>query len=197
MRLSIALATTITLAACSSEDATMSATYVDAGGIETASEASVATDAHPTEDAAPEASQDAAETSTVDTSTKPPVCAPGKQEYCACVGGKPGAQICKDDGSGWEPCECPEAPDAGVDAVADTGAVDSGEPDAGADAAPKTIQCKDRTCNLEVRCTGPGNVVVSVPGCCTSLNTCGMRLPAQPLVCDDVLKPIDPSLFCH
>lgn len=34
------------------------------------------------------------------------VCTPGKQETCACPGGASGAQACKDDGSGFEKCQC-------------------------------------------------------------------------------------------
>lgn len=179
MRLAIALAAAITLVACSSEDATMEATYVDAGGTETALEASVATDAHSTEDAAPESSQDAAETSTADTSTKPPVCAPGKQEYCACVGGKPGAQICKNDGSGWDPCECPEAPDAGVDANV---VVDSGALDAGSD-AETTFTCGTHTCQRVIHCV-ISEATIDYPGCCSALSECGGYQPA--LGCNNI-----------
>jgi len=38
-----------------------------------------------------------------------PVCSPGKQDACACGGGVTGYQRCKDDGSGWEACVCPDA----------------------------------------------------------------------------------------
>lgn len=34
------------------------------------------------------------------------VCAPGKVEACACPGGGQGAQACRQDGAGWEACEC-------------------------------------------------------------------------------------------
>jgi len=37
------------------------------------------------------------------------VCEPGKQVDCACPGGSAGAQRCRDDGSGWEACICPDA----------------------------------------------------------------------------------------
>jgi len=33
-------------------------------------------------------------------------CVPGRQEACACPGGGAGAQACKQDGSGYEPCNC-------------------------------------------------------------------------------------------
>lgn len=52
------------------------------------------------------------------------VCAPGKQEACACPGGVEGAQRCRDDGNGWEGCVCP---DAGVGGAAGSdGGTDAG-----------------------------------------------------------------------
>jgi hypothetical protein len=44
------------------------------------------------------------ENSTPDASIK--VCAPGQQIECACPAGAKGAQACKDDGSGYERCDC-------------------------------------------------------------------------------------------
>ena len=38
-----------------------------------------------------------------------PVCVAGQQVACACLGAAEGVQACKDDGSGFEACEC-EAP---------------------------------------------------------------------------------------
>lgn len=59
----------------------------------------------------------------------PMVCAPGKVEACPCPGGGQGAQACRDDGSGFEPCEC---------SVGDGGSGGSGgaPADAGTDAPP-------------------------------------------------------------
>lgn len=34
------------------------------------------------------------------------VCVPGQQVECACPGGVPGAQACREDGGGFGPCEC-------------------------------------------------------------------------------------------
>jgi hypothetical protein len=34
-------------------------------------------------------------------------CTPGQQVECACPLGIEGAQACKEDGSGYEPCQCP------------------------------------------------------------------------------------------
>lgn len=47
-----------------------------------------------------------------DPEDPPPVCVPGRQESCACVGGAQGAQICNSNGTGFGPCACPR-PDAG------------------------------------------------------------------------------------
>ena len=33
-------------------------------------------------------------------------CTPGKQELCLCLGGEQGVQTCRDDGSGFDACEC-------------------------------------------------------------------------------------------
>lgn len=42
------------------------------------------------------------------TVSKEPICAPGKTEACACVGGlTQGVQSCNAEGSGWNVCECP------------------------------------------------------------------------------------------
>lgn len=70
------------------------------------------------------------------------VCAPGAQVACACPGGEDGAQRCRDDGTGWEACLCPDASvgphDASQDAeleASEDGPVETGqdaadEPDA-------------------------------------------------------------------
>jgi hypothetical protein len=34
------------------------------------------------------------------------LCVPGKQDFCACPGGKQGIQACLQDGSGYGPCDC-------------------------------------------------------------------------------------------
>ena len=66
------------------------------------------------------------------------VCAPGTTNICLCPGGETGAQSCKDDGSGYDPCQCgdapadagpaedAEAPDATPEADAEPPVVDSG-----------------------------------------------------------------------
>jgi hypothetical protein len=46
----------------------------------------------------------------------PPLCLPGAQVACACVGGSTGAQVCALDGRSLGPCGCPGA-DAGTDAA--------------------------------------------------------------------------------
>jgi len=66
------------------------------------------------------------------------VCEPGQQVECACPGGSAGAQRCRDDGSGWETCICPDAAvDASHDAPAD-GSIDVGA-DADADSDSESV----------------------------------------------------------
>lgn len=36
------------------------------------------------------------------------VCEPGDQKSCDCIGGEEGVQVCRENGSGWEKCDCPE-----------------------------------------------------------------------------------------
>ncbi len=52
--------------------------------------------------------------------TTPMVCDPGRQVECACLGGDKGAQVCADDGSKFEPCQCPVEPEAGADAESES-----------------------------------------------------------------------------
>jgi hypothetical protein len=59
-----------------------------------------------------------------------PVCAPGAQVRCACVGGGDGAQVCADDGARLGPCVCS---DTGVPVV-DVAVVDVPRLDAAVDA---------------------------------------------------------------
>ena len=51
------------------------------------------------------------------------LCIPGQQLECACPGGTVGAQACRDDGSGYLPCDCsaPAPADGGSDASSDGG----------------------------------------------------------------------------
>lgn len=70
-----------------------------------------------------------AEPGTGGSSQPPPMCEPGRQVSCPCVGGEDGVQSCRDDGSGWTPCECPAPPETGG-----TG----GEGGAGGDEIPAT-----------------------------------------------------------
>src|SRR5690606_1456953 len=59
----------------------------------------------------------------------PMVCAPGKVEACACPGGGMGAQACREDGSGWGPCECGDAGSGSAGGSGgDGGAGGSGDP---------------------------------------------------------------------
>lgn len=61
-----------------------------------------------------------------------PVCTPGAQVACACVGGALGAQACAADGRSFGACACPDAGAALDVTTLDTGAADVGSPDTGA-----------------------------------------------------------------
>ena len=60
-----------------------------------------------------DAAAGSAGTATGGTGGGTPVCAPGKQEACACPGGAQGAQKCNATGTGYGDCACPDSPDAG------------------------------------------------------------------------------------
>jgi hypothetical protein len=64
-------------------------------------------------------------------------CTPGRQVACACPGGSDGAQVCRDDGTGLEPCQCPDAGGGPPDASADREADASPEPADGPAADPE------------------------------------------------------------
>lgn len=61
-----------------------------------------------------------------------PSCTPGETQQCFCPSGEEGAQVCKSDGSGFEPCNCGAA-DAGLDAddgeSPEDGGTDTSEPE--------------------------------------------------------------------
>lgn len=58
------------------------------------------------------------------------MCEPGEQQECACPGGAQGAQACRDDGSGWEDCICPDD-DGGTDDGATSDGGSTGDDDTG------------------------------------------------------------------
>ncbi len=59
-------------------------------------------------------------------STDVSVCEPGRTTACACTDGSQGAQVCEDEGLGWEACVCdPPATDTAQTATQDT--ADTGE----------------------------------------------------------------------
>ena len=43
------------------------------------------------------------------------ICEPGETQECFCPSGENGAQVCREDRTGWEDCECEEPSDAGTD----------------------------------------------------------------------------------
>ncbi len=50
--------------------------------------------------------------------TTPMACIPGQQVQCACLGGADGIQVCRADGSGYDPCQCSSATSSGGQAGA-------------------------------------------------------------------------------
>lgn len=93
------------------------------------------------------------------------VCEPGKQEACTCPGGTTSGQRCREDGSGWYPCPCPDAgapeADAGeaagdaaeelaVDAPQDTASEPQPECTAAGDCPGETTSCAYPKCSAGV-----------------------------------------------
>jgi len=70
------------------------------------------------------------------------VCAAGKQESCACFGGETGVQQCKDDGSGWGSCQCP---DAGVPDANEPDSPEADAPDVSDDVESEAAPCTEPT----------------------------------------------------
>ena len=64
----------------------------------------------------------------------PRACTPGGTQRCFGPGACPGAQACVPDGSGWGPCDCGPATDAGAAGAGGAGAGDAGVTDGGQDA---------------------------------------------------------------
>jgi Sulfatase-modifying factor enzyme 1 len=59
-------------------------------------------------------------------STPSTSCSPGKQEACACPGEATGVQQCRADGSGWEPCQCPDGGIGGTGGVGGAAGMSAG-----------------------------------------------------------------------
>lgn len=92
---------------------------------------------------------------------RPPVCTPGAQVACACVGGGAGAQVCAPDGASLGACACPDGgADGGVDAETDGGT--DAAPDV-ADAATPTDTPPDAATDTAVPSDVPTDVLVDVP----------------------------------
>lgn len=104
------------------------------------------------------------------------VCSPGAQVACACVGGAAGAQVCRNDGSGYGACDCPDAGgvvDAGSDSGADAGVIDSGPRDSGQTDAGASDVGVDAPADVPGDTGCPGSQVVCNPGIgrCVNLQT--------------------------
>lgn len=85
----------------------------------------------------PDADSGVEDGATGEDGAAPMVCAPGKVEACPCPGGGQGAQACRDDGSGFEPCEC-----GGGDDPADAGSDTSDDVANGGGADPLPYDCE-------------------------------------------------------
>jgi Sulfatase-modifying factor enzyme 1 len=89
-------------------------------------------------------------------------CSPGKQESCACPSGQDGVQRCVDDGSGWEPCQCPDGGAAGTGGIA--GASGSGGGTAGTSQGGSAGASVDPSGDCPKNLAGPELIEVSTPG---------------------------------
>lgn len=113
----------------------------------------------------------------------PPVCVPGAQVACACVGGAMGAQVCAADGRALGPCTCPtvdaSASTDAVDAVAPDAAVAEDRPDAPSVAdAPHAPDAPDAGGGRDAGCDAA--VAVDPANCGACGNVCPIRPGAAP-----------------
>ncbi len=106
--------------------------------------------------------------SDIDTTTDSPTdensvfCIPGEMQECLCTAYLEGMQICKDDGSGWGPCDCGSGDvdtdtDTDIDTDTDTDIVT--DTDSDTDLDPKC----DPTYQYSATCVGDD----SADGCCS------------------------------
>lgn len=88
------------------------------------------------------------------------ICEPGKQITCPCPGDQEGAQACKDDGTGYKPCQCSGAGgEAGMGGSGGSG----GSGGIGGDSCVPTITC--------------GNINDGNPALCGSfMDDCGHQV---------------------
>lgn len=107
------LLASVLLTACGDDgSAPGSASASGTGTGTTAADTTAATDATLTGDTpttSVSATGDSGDTDTTPTTGAPTVCEPGAHAECTCDGKGDGTQVCKQDGSGFEPCECPDS----------------------------------------------------------------------------------------
>lgn len=134
-----------------------------------------------------DSSPDAAVEASPDASDASPVCEAGKQASCACVGGAAGAQRCLDDGSGWGPCECPDAdqPDAELDSGEDADAEPS-DADAADDVADAedAADATDAADVAEEAAPDAQPDVVEEPECAVAADCPGLDMDCSHRACD-------------
>ena len=82
--------------------------------------------------------------------SEPNACTPGQSASCGCIGGGVSSQVCRADGTGFEPCQCIGSPDGGM-----------GSPDAAIGRV-----CGDGTCSA-------GETCANCPADCPCAERCG------------------------
>ena len=102
-------------------------------------------------------------------STDRPTCDPGDQKECDCLGGVQGVQVCLQDGSGWDECECPCVENC-----------------AGRECGPGPV-CEESCGDCTSPCTGEVDSTLCIDGLCDSIccPDCGERECGQDPVCGD------------
>lgn len=96
-------------------------------------------------------------TQSTSTSTKPEVCAPGKQDSCPCPGGSTGVQKCNADGTAWGDC-------TGCSAAGGSGSGGAGG-EGGAKPCGDKVCADDESCHTCEKDCGPCKPCLEAPKC--------------------------------
>lgn len=129
----------------------------------------------------------------------PTACVPGQSVSCACSSGDMGAQVCRLDGGGFEPCQC-QSTGAGGAGTGGTGTGASGcggAASAGAAGATVSAACKaygdclNSSCGAKSeKCYGDGGLCADyfscLNGCCgdtSCINACGPKYTSECATC--------------
>src|SRR5690606_20058839 len=133
----------------------------------------------------PDADSGVEDGATGEDGAAPMVCAPGKVEVCPCPGGGQGAQACRQDGTGFEPCECAPGDGGAGGAGGSGGAPDDAGPDAPPDTTGWRWWCMrdgDAECSCSYGAVGNENVASCAP---ITDRTCCYRvhIESRPSLC--------------